>query len=265
MKTNYVLCAAAAAALAVAGCSQNSSKKTQLTTELQASDTAGYPIPTAYEVTDLINRSGAAYIFDVTNPTSKVDAYLSESEKALNLGVYGADLAYATTYNQTQETMSYLKALKQLVDELQVVTNLNAQLAQRVEEHINENNKDSLIHIITCSFHETYSFLVDNGKDNTSILVMSGMWVEALYLLAYVTTTSANPEDLMPVVAAQKQPLDKLMAIIEKNTSSDDIAQLQTQLQPIVDEFATVGKDITFAQAKQIFSVAEKVRAGIIK
>lgn len=265
MKTSYALCAAVAAALTVAGCSQNSSKKTPLTTELQASDTVSYPIPTAYEVTDLINRSGAAYIFDVTNPASKVDAYLTEAEKALNLGVYGADLAYATTYNQTQETMSYLKVLKQLVDELQVTTNLNAQLAQKVEEHINENNKDSLIHVITRSFHDTYAFFVDNGKDNTSILVMSGMWVEALYLLTRVTTTSANPEDLMPVVAAQKQPLEKLMTFIENNASSDDVAQLQTQLQPIVDEFASIGKDITFAQVKQLFSVAEKVRAEIIK
>ncbi|MDR0688427.1 MAG: hypothetical protein LBF55_07095, partial [Prevotellaceae bacterium] len=205
-----------AGALMAAACGTPQGKKSRLTVEQASENAVKYPIPTAYEVVNLINRSGAAYIIEITNPTGRAESYLTEQDKALNLGVYSADLAYVTTYNMKQETMDYLKVLKKLSDELHVSANFNADLAHEVERNI--ENKDSLINIISRSFDETYSFLVNNGRDNISVQVLVGTWVEGLYIATYAATTSSNPEDLLQIVASQKQSLGTLREILEKNS-----------------------------------------------
>ncbi|MDR2814870.1 MAG: hypothetical protein LBB79_09515 [Prevotellaceae bacterium] len=248
--------------LAVA-CGNRPSKQIQLSVGQQLEDVIQYPIPTAYEVVNLINRTGAAYILEVTNPTGKVESYLTESEKALNLGVYSADLAYVTTYNLKQETMDYLKALKKLSDELHVSANFNVSLAREVENNI--ENKDSLISIISRSFNETYSFLVNNGKDNVSIQVLAGMWVEGLYIATYTAATSSNPGDLLQIVANQKQSLTTLTDIIENNTDAPEVAALLTLLEPVIAEYGEVDKTVDIAKTQKIHSVIEKIRSEIIK
>ncbi|MDR1415795.1 MAG: hypothetical protein LBJ57_00075 [Prevotellaceae bacterium] len=251
-----------AGVLMVAACGNQPSKKIQLSTEQAGENMVKYPIPTAYEVMNLINRSGAAYIIEITNPTDKAESYLTESAKALNLGVYSADLAYVTTYNMKQETMGYLKVLKNLSDELHVSTNFNVDLAHEVERYI--ENKDSLISITTRAFDETYSFLENNGKDNISIQVLTGMWVEGLYVAAYIATTSSNPGDLLQIVANQKQSLETLKDILDKNSDAPEIEALMLLLAPIIDEYSSVDKTVDVAKVQQIHSIIEKIRSKII-
>jgi hypothetical protein len=255
--------AVAAGVLLATACGNRPSKKIQLSTEQTLEDVIQYPIPTAYEIVNLINRTGAAYIIEITNPTGKAESYLTESEKAINLGVYSADLAYVTTYNLKQETMDYLKALKKLSDELHVSANFNANLAYEVESRI--ENKDSLISIISRSFNETYSFLKNNGKDNIAIQVLTGMWVEGLYIATYTATTSINPADLLQIIANQKQSLGTLTDIIEKNADAPEVVALRTLLEPIIAEYSSVDKTVDVNKAQQIHSVVEQIRNTIIK
>ncbi|MDR3188053.1 MAG: hypothetical protein LBT94_02565 [Prevotellaceae bacterium] len=266
MKINNLslkVAALVAGVLVATACGNRQSKKIQLSAGQAMEDVIQYPIPTAYEIVNLINRTGAAYIIEITNPTGKAENYLTEAEKALNLGIYSADLAYVTTYNLKQETMDYLKALKKLSDELHVSANFNVALAREVESNI--ENKDSLISIISRSFNETYSFLVNNGKDNVSLQVLTGMWVEGLYIATYTTTTSSNPSDLLQIVANQKQSLGTLTELIEKNADAPEIAALLTLLDPIIGEYGSVDKTIDLPKALQIHAVIEKIRNEIIK
>ena len=249
--------------LSCASCGNRPSKKIQLSAEQALESIIRYPIPTAYEIVSLINRTGAAYIIEITNPTGKAESYLTESEKAINLGVYSADLAYVTTYNLKQETMAYLNVLKKLSDELHVSANFNAALAYEVENNIDD--KDSLISIITRSFNETYSFLVNNGKDNISVQVLTGMWIEGLYIATYTATTSSNPADLLQIIANQKQPLGTLTDIIEKNADVPEVAALQPLLEPIIAAYSDVDKTVDLNKARQIHGLAEQIRSKIIK
>jgi len=253
-----------AATLFAVSCGSKSSKKPTLAVVEQAADAAvAYPLPTAYEVTNLINRSGAAFVIGITNPTSKAESYLTETAKAINLGIYGADLAYVTTYNMKQETMSYMKVLKKLVDELHVSTNFNTELARKVEDNI--DNKDSLISIISQSFHDTYAFLINNGKDDVSVLVLAGTWVEGLFLTAMVATTSVRSADMLQIVANQKSSLTSLVNLLDKHSESADMAQMRKTLEPIIREYDKVKDKVSEAQALQISDTIEKIRDQLVK
>ena len=103
------------------------------TTVIEKADILVYPLPTPLEVTDMLNRAGAAYILDIANRPDNVAKYFTEMSKALNLGVYGADLSYASTYNKTQETNNYLACTITLRDGLAIETPFNIGMLERVE------------------------------------------------------------------------------------------------------------------------------------
>lgn len=222
-----------------------------------------YPLPTAFEVTKMLNKAGASYIISLNNPIENVDKYFTEKSKALNLGVYGANLSYASTYQMKQETMNYLKVSKKLIDELQITTAFNAKFAERIESNI--DNKDSLILIISDSFYDTYDFLVKNGKDNISLLVMSGSWIEGLYITTQIAIVSKNNEDFLKIIANQKDPLSKLMELIEPVATDPTIAEIKGMLMPLHEAFSKVqGENLTQAQLDEITEVASKIRMSII-
>lgn len=223
-----------------------------------------YPIPTSFEVIKLLNNAGATYILSISNPVENVDKYIPAKSKALNLGVYGADLSYASTYQMKQETMNYLKVSKKLIDELQITSAFNVEFAQRVEKNI--DNKDSLIHIISDSFYDTYEFLVNNGKDNTSLLVMTGSWAEGLYITSQMAIISKNNADILKIVANQKEPLAKLLELMKPYSADQDITEMSNALKPLSDIYAGINGDaITPEQFEQINKEITKVREMIVK
>jgi len=223
-----------------------------------------YPIPTSFEVIKLLNSAGATYILSISNPIENVDKYIPAKSKALNLGVYGADLSYASTYQMKQETMNYLKVSKKLIDELQITSAFNVEFAQRVEKNI--DNKDSLIHIISDSFYDTYEFLVNNGKDNTSLLVMTGSWAEGLYITSQMAIISKNNTDILKIVANQKEPLAKLLELMKPYSADQDITEISNALKPLSDIYAGINGDvITPEQFEQINKEITKVREMIVK
>lgn len=222
-----------------------------------------YPIPTAFEVVKLLNKAGASYILSLNNPVENVDKYFTEKSKALNLGVYGADLSYASTYQMKQETMNYLNVSKKLIEELQITSAFNKDFAKRVEDNL--DNKDELIQIITDSFYDTYEFLTHEGKDNLSLLVMSGSWIEGLYITTQIAVVSKNNEDLLKIIANQKEPLLKLMELLEPAATDAAIADVMGMLKPLKGLFDEItGETLTPEQFGKIEQEIAKIRTSII-
>lgn len=223
-----------------------------------------YPIPTSFEVVKLLNKAGASYILSLNNPIENVDKYFTEKSKALNLGVYGANLSYASTYQMKQETMNYLKVSKQLIEDLQISTAFNKDFADRVEQNI--DNKDTLIQIITDSFYDTYEYLVNEGKDNLSLLVMVGSWTEGLYIATEMAVISKDNQDLLKIIANQKDPLNTLFELMEAAKEDQAIAEVMELLTPLKALFDSIeGDNMTPEQFKQIEEEAANVRKAIIE
>ncbi|MDD2196765.1 MAG: hypothetical protein PHE03_09130 [Bacteroidales bacterium] len=242
---------------------QAETETTDTTKEEAFKDITKYPIPTAFEVIKMLDKAGASYILSLNNPVENVDKYFTEKSKALNLGVYGADLSYASTYQMKQETMNYLNVSKKLIDDLQISTAFNKDLANRVEENI--DNKDELIKIITDSFYDTYEFLLNEEKDNVSLLVMCGSWIEGLYITTQIAVTSQNNTDFMTIIANQKEPLTKLYELMQPFAEEDVIAEMMETLNPLKTIFDDVKDEVvTQKQFEDIEGEVSRIRTGIV-
>src|SRR5690606_18850148 len=65
-------------------------------------------IPSPLEISVLLKESGVDYNSRVINSPSNISRYHSTYQKALNLGIYGADLGYTNIYGQNAEGIRYL-------------------------------------------------------------------------------------------------------------------------------------------------------------
>ena len=68
-------------------------------------------IPSRDILLNLIKQANTEYNVTYLSNPDDVSKYFSESSRALNLGVYGADLNVASIYNQTQESMLFFKCV----------------------------------------------------------------------------------------------------------------------------------------------------------
>lgn len=225
-------------------------------------DLSGYPIPTSFELTELIYEAGAPYILSLSNEPGNADNYITQKDKALNLGIYGADLCYASTYMMKQGTMLYLEASKTLLDEMGIATPFNEDYAQRVESNLDD--RDSLIMIVGDSFYDTWDYLVENQQDVLARLVVCGSWIEGIYISANIAQSAKNPEEIMEVLAKQKNSLDKIVAILEPVKDTDDVAVVFKGLFDLQNIYEDVGDVMTEEQLEKVTTRVATLREAII-
>jgi len=223
---------------------------------------SGYPLPTAFYITEMLIEAKAPYILSISNSPKKVVQYFSQKDKALNLGVYGADLSYAATYLMTQETMLFLEAAKQLRDELNVHTTFHENCYERVEDNL--ENGDSLILIISDSFYDTYKYLVESRKDKLAILVMTGSWIEGLYLTTQIALTAGSNQELLKIILEQESSLEKLLEILEPLNEEEEIMKVYSQLISLQKIYNMVQEDLNDDGFGQIADLIYSLRSNIV-
>ncbi|RCW39453.1 hypothetical protein [Marinilabilia salmonicolor] len=223
-----------------------------------------YPLPTSFEVTEMLNRIGASYILTLSNSAENVDKYLTETKQALNLGVYGADLSYASTYNQKQQIVTYMEASKKLIDALNITGALPNDILDKIEQ--NEDNKDELVEIITNTFYDTYEFLNVNQRGSVSMLVLAGSWVEALYITTNISEDTYQNKEMVKIVMEQKSSLNKLLEIMKKYESDPAVAAVIEQLTPLAEIYNMVEDNaISEKQMNMIIQEVTLVRNDFVE
>lgn len=221
-----------------------------------------YPLPTPFELTQMLNDIGAAYVGKNLNPVNKVEKYITEKDKAVNLGVYGADLAYATTYNKEDDVKAYLKAVRTLIDALGVNIDYSPLFSDEVK--MKANNKDTLVQIITNTFYATYSSLKEKNSPEMAIMMVSGMWVELMYIATHISKDTYNNTQIVNIIAKQKDSYEKLMNLIEKYPNHQALADLSGKLSVLKPVFAKVDQGLTVSDYNILLNTIEKVRKEFV-
>jgi hypothetical protein len=168
-------------------------------------------IPGPSELSRLVEDAALDYDAALLNGPD-YHKYTSDNFKALNLGVYGGDMAYANVYEQSQDAMLYLKCVNSLCKNLGISGVFDEKTADRLEA--NKENRDSLLTIVSRSFRQADAFLRENQRPHTSSLMVAGGWIEGLYLSAKVGVKSKNKK-FIKKMSEQTQSLADLITLVE--------------------------------------------------
>jgi len=224
-----------------------------------------YPLPSVFEVTEMLNKIEARYIIDICNDTKKANSFFSEKQQAENLGIYTADLAYAITYNQKEQVKIYFKACEYLVQELDFTSAFNRNMPDRIEN--NMDNKDSLVNIITEMVENTYSYLNQHGKQKISYLTLTGTAIEGLYLTTHISDNTFQNPEIIKAILFQKKPLLKMQKLIEPIKDDNDLKDAYNSIEKINSIYALEegNSSITQKQIEQLTKTVSDLRDDWIK
>jgi hypothetical protein len=225
-------------------------------------DLSGYPVPTSYDITKYIYQAGAPYILSLSNGPEKAGEYITQRDKVLNLGVYAADLCYATTYMMKQGTMNYLEASKILIEDLGISTTFNTTYADRIEQNIDD--RDSLIAVVTESFDDTWNYLVENQQDVLARLVVCGSWIEGVYITTHVALKAIDNTAFLEALAKQKVSLNELVILLEPVKDVSEVSDLYKGLFEIQEFFEGIGDIMTDEQLKVLEEKISALRDSIV-
>ncbi len=200
-----------------------------------------YNIPSPTETVSILQRAGAKYVFDFPNDPMKADDYESLSKRGLNMGVYGADLTYASVFNKSTETSFYLSCVSKLGRKLGVEQVFNEDVKNRIQDNI--DNRDSMQVIVNETFWELDAYLKEQGRDNISALVIVGGWIESLYLATQLVRMSPDNEELKQRIAEQKYSLDNLIGLVktyQNKAGLDEVMGYLEELKELFDQIKEV-------------------------
>jgi len=217
-----------------------------------------YPLPSTFEVTNMLNEIEANYIFDIANKPENASKYFTEKSKAINLGVYTADLAYATTYNQKSDVQRYFQVIELLVRELDMTSAFPENLPDQILE--NGDNKEELTKLITEMFQNTYTFLNKQGRTEVSYLVLAGTVYEGLYLTTHISQNTFQNPKLIETILFQKQPLIELGEMLEKYKDSELLSETYNDIDTINKIYA-MEEGNTSMTVEQINKLTETITA----
>jgi hypothetical protein len=240
-------------------------KKTELTKEEIKKEVEKhlYPMPTLFEITNKLNEIQVGYILTLSNDPEKVKSYFTEKDRALNLGVYSADLCYAGTYQQKQEAILYVSVIKQLLDNLGASASVDMTIVDKIKDNIND--KEKLVEIITNSYFYTHKYLLDNKRFNASSLLLAGGWIEGMYITTNITENSYSNPEIITIVLEQQKVFYRLISELEKYKSRKDVGDVLALLQNVKSIYDSVKGGMTSQQMKSFIKEIAELRASIVK
>ncbi|MBE0648682.1 MAG: hypothetical protein IH596_12975 [Bacteroidales bacterium] len=226
-----------------------------------------YKMPTPFEVTMLLEQAKAGYIFDITNPVDNIGKYMTEKSKAINLGIYSADLAYSATYNHIDNTNQFLGCTAKLADELGIAGIYHPNIVEKVKEF--DNNKDSLVNMVSGIFLATNDFLSKNNRNQVAVYIATGAFVEGLYLASSLNIVAEKNKEITTIIYKQVNNYNQLMSILDLYQSDAAMKSLYDEMLRMKPVFTDFGlepeKQLDAAQANGINDVIEGVRNALIQ
>jgi hypothetical protein len=222
-----------------------------------------YPLPTSAEVIKMLTDLEVGFIIGISNPVENVKKYFSSTTRAINLGVYGADLSYASLYNMQQEVINNMSAIRSLANEL----NMSAIYNEKLYEDIRKNfdNRDLLVDILTKAFNDTYGYLAENDQQPLALLVVGGAWVEGMYLTTHVSEAAYQVAGISKVLLEQKKSFDLFLEITQPYLSDASVNDFVKVLDPVKKVYDGFGTSLTEQNIKDITGAITAVREKIVE
>jgi len=224
-----------------------------------------YGIPSPIETAMLMKRAGAKYNQDYLNPLSNLGNYTSTKSMALNLGVYGTDLSFASMFDQSQASIKYLSATKKLADDLGILNAIDKSIINRMEANV--NNRDSLMEIISETFMNSNSFLKENDRAEIAAIILAGGWLEGLYVGCQVAKNTTSNKELIERIADQRLSLSTLISLLSEYKDDPNVQQVlpdMEKLKTVFDKIQTSSSkmEVTEKDGKSIISSKSEVKVS---
>lgn len=201
-----------------------------------------FNIPSPIETITILKNAGATYEWNLPLDPMKLDDFSSSTEKALAMGIYGADLNYASVFSVDNDMYMFLSCAEKLGKEIGVGQVFTQDITNRIEDNV--DNKDSMQVIISETFWSMDSQLHEEGRESVSALVIAGGWIEGVYLATQLAVLNPNNEEIKQRIAEQKYSIENLVKLLETyDDSSEDFVEITMMFKDLEELFQKIEEE----------------------
>jgi hypothetical protein len=213
---------------------------------------------------EIIKESKVVYDVKVLNDPKKTSQYVTSIKQALNLGVYFADLSFTSVFDHPQQSVAYLKAAQKMSMELKINDVFNENIVTRMES--NQNNKDSLLQIISEAYLTTDNYLFENKMNSVAAGIMAGGWIEALYIATHLDSEGGEATLVRHKISEQKTSLDHLVKLLS-DCKDAELTLIKSQLINVQGIYGEM-KEVVAADSTKTYNMDntsfEKIKTTIL-
>ena len=228
-----------------------------------------YSLPSPIELTFLFKEEGVSYQKEKLHQPKAKSTYSLPYKKALNLGVYGADLSYAGLFGKHQDAIEYFATTQLLAEDLGVGKTFQKEFISRIEK--NADNKDTLLQVVSDFFLDNESYLKDLNRQDISTFIVLGGWIEGLYL-GVEMTKDFQADGIKKIIKEQAASLDHLITLLQQigdPRKQEELIRSVYELKPLFEQFKADfeknSSDDTENSFDQINNKVSEIRATIIR
>lgn len=239
-----------------------------------------YNLPSALQIAYVFKKSGASFIPALLNNKSNYSKYnTSNYKRAVNFGIYSADLAYCLFNKKYQESKEYLKSCKEMGSFLGLNQAFESDnMAQRFDKNI--AIEDSVVKIVSNVQLKTDVMFEQNKQKHITVIAFAGAWTESMYIATEVYQKDKNKKVLASlmeqlllsetIIKALKshqeseQELPALISSIEKiNSQFNSIASVKSAIEKDEEmDFNLMA--VTDAELKSIIESVKTLRTSMV-
>ncbi len=183
-----------------------------------------FNIPSPIETLSILKSAGATYEWNLPLDPKKLNDFNTNFSRAIAMGIYGADLNYASVFGQDNDMYMFLSCAEKLGKDLGLGQVFTKETTDRIE--MNVDDKDSMQSIISETFWSMDSQLHEEGRENVSALIICGGWLEGVYLATQLAVLNPKNDAIKQRIAEQKYSIENLIKLLETYSSSEDLIEI---------------------------------------
>lgn len=175
-------------------------------------------ISSPVEIANLLQMLEVPFSQNYIASSIDADKQTTNFDKALKLGILGADLGYLNMYEKTGSSLDVLSSIRKLADDINVGQFFDFESIKRLSQ--NKSNLDSLLFISIDSYTRIDNYLRENDRGQLSALMIIGVWIEGQYLATQVVSQYPDKR-LSDRIGEQKIILGDLLLLISPYCNRD--------------------------------------------
>jgi hypothetical protein len=205
-------------------------------------------ISSPVEIANLLQTLQIPFSQNYIAETIDANRQSTSFNKALKLGILGADLGYLNMYEKTGSSLDVLSSIRKIAEDIKVGQFFDFESIKRLSK--NRSNLDSLLFISVDSYNKIDTYLRSNDRGQLSALMIIGVWIEGQYLATQVVRQYPN-KMLSDRIGEQKIILNDLLLLVSPYCNRDpEFTNLCKDMQDIKDKYHDIR--ITYTQGDPV-------------
>lgn len=206
-------------------------------------------ISSPIEMAALVKELGVPFSSRYLSNLDNIDTHASSFRMAYTLGILGADLGYLNVYDKTGSSINYLSSISKISDGLKINQFFDFSTMKRLAS--SSSNLDSLMFLSVHSFNQMDDHLRLTDRSNLSALMITGVWVEGMYLVTQVAKEKPD-QSLADYIGEQKIILNDILILLKNYQRDEQFAALIADLEQIKTEFDKVKISYEMGEPKAV-------------